>query len=47
VTSARLPGPVLATPDDLERIADGWRALGAHEDGWFLVPNGEILGRVH
>jgi SAM-dependent methyltransferase len=36
-----------ATPADLERIADGWRAWAADEDGWFLVPNGEILCRVH
>lgn len=36
-----------ATTQDLERIADGWRAWAADEDGWFLVPNGEILCRVH
>jgi len=35
-----------ATTGDLERIADGWRAWAAHEDGWFLVPHGEILCRV-
>jgi SAM-dependent methyltransferase len=35
-----------ATQGDLERIADGWRAWAAHEDGWFLVPHGEILCRV-
>jgi SAM-dependent methyltransferase len=35
-----------ATPEYLERIADGWRAWAADEDGWFLVPNGEIIGRV-
>ena len=35
-----------ATPADLERLADGWRAWAADEDGWFLVPNGEILCRV-
>jgi SAM-dependent methyltransferase len=34
-----------ATAEDLERIADGWRAWAADEDGWFLVPHGEILGR--
>ena len=34
-----------ATSGDLERIADGWRAWAAHEDGWFLVPHGEILCR--
>ena len=36
-----------AIPEDLERIADGWRAWAADEDGWFLVPHGEILCRVH
>jgi SAM-dependent methyltransferase len=36
-----------ATPGDLERIADGWRAWAADDDGWFLVPHGEILCRVH
>jgi ubiquinone/menaquinone biosynthesis C-methylase UbiE len=34
------------TAADLERIADGWRAWAADQDGWFLVPNGEILCRV-
>jgi SAM-dependent methyltransferase len=36
-----------ATTADLEGIADGWRAWAADEDGWFLVPHGEILCRVH
>jgi len=36
-----------ATTENLERIADGWRAWAADEDGWFLVPHGEILCRVH
>jgi SAM-dependent methyltransferase len=35
-----------ATPEYLERIADGWRTWAADEDGWFLVPNGEVLCRV-
>jgi ubiquinone/menaquinone biosynthesis C-methylase UbiE len=35
-----------ATAADLERIASGWRAWAADEDGWFLVPHGEILCRV-
>ncbi len=35
-----------ATQADLERIADGWRAWAADEDGWFMVPNGEVLCRV-
>ena len=35
-----------ATAADLERIAEAWRAWVADQDGWFLVPNGEILCRV-
>ena len=35
-----------ATQQDLERLADGWRAWAADEDGWILIPNGEILCRV-
>jgi SAM-dependent methyltransferase len=35
-----------ASAEDLQRIADGWRAWAADEDGWFLVPHGEILGRA-
>jgi SAM-dependent methyltransferase len=35
-----------ATAGYLERIADGWRTWAADEDGWFLVPHGEILCRV-
>jgi SAM-dependent methyltransferase len=35
-----------ATPDDLRKIAGGWRAWAAHQDGWFCVVNGEILCRV-
>jgi SAM-dependent methyltransferase len=35
-----------ATPDDLGRIADGWREWAASEDGWFSVLHGEILCRV-
>ncbi|MFF0450831.1 class I SAM-dependent methyltransferase [Streptomyces sp. NPDC004609] len=34
------------TPDGLAAIADGWRAWGRQEDGWFLVPHGELLCRV-
>ncbi|MEU1278096.1 methyltransferase domain-containing protein [Streptomyces sp. NPDC005805] len=30
----------------LAAIADAWRAWGADEDGWFMVPHGEILCRV-
>jgi SAM-dependent methyltransferase len=35
-----------AGPDDLRRIADGWRRWAEHPDGWFTVLNGEILCRV-
>ncbi|WP_031509821.1 methyltransferase domain-containing protein [Streptomyces megasporus] len=35
-----------ARPKDLERIAAAWREWGAREDGWFMVPHGEILCRV-
>jgi len=34
----------LATADDLEAMAEGWRQWGASEDGWFTVVHGEILG---
>ncbi|MFZ0216915.1 MAG: methyltransferase domain-containing protein [Candidatus Dormiibacterota bacterium] len=33
----------LATPDDLERLAQAWRNWAAQDDGWFAVLNGEIL----
>jgi ubiquinone/menaquinone biosynthesis C-methylase UbiE len=36
----------IATPEALERIAAGWHAWAADEDGWFLCPHGEILCRV-
>jgi SAM-dependent methyltransferase len=35
-----------ATPEYLERIAGAWRTWAADENGWYLVPHGEILGRV-
>ncbi|MBT2364379.1 methyltransferase domain-containing protein [Streptomyces sp. ISL-10] len=35
-----------ATAAQLAAIADGWRAWGADEDAWFMVPHGEILCRV-
>jgi SAM-dependent methyltransferase len=35
-----------ATGEDLERIARGWHAWAASEDGWFLAPSGEILCRA-
>ncbi len=35
----------LSTRDELAAIADAWRRWSAAEDGWFLVPHGEILCR--
>ncbi|WP_326810350.1 methyltransferase domain-containing protein [Streptomyces scopuliridis] len=34
------------TPERLDEIAEAWREWGAAEDGWFMVPHGEILCRV-
>jgi len=36
----------LATRADLERLAQAWRRWAASEDGWILVPSGEILCMV-
>jgi ubiquinone/menaquinone biosynthesis C-methylase UbiE len=36
----------LATREDLERLAGAWRRWAASEDGWFVIPNGEILCQV-
>lgn len=36
----------LATRADLARLAAAWRRWSACEDGWFLVPHGEILCRI-
>jgi len=33
----------LATRADLERLAGAWRRWADSEDGWFLIPHGEIL----
>jgi len=44
--AAAATGGGYAAPTDLERIAAGWRAWAADPDGWFLIPNGEILCRV-
>ncbi|MGI5479829.1 methyltransferase domain-containing protein [Streptomyces lavendofoliae] len=35
-----------ATERQLTAIAEGWREWGRHEDGWFLVPHGEVLCRA-
>jgi SAM-dependent methyltransferase len=34
-----------ASPDDLARIADGWRAWAAADDGWLSLLHGEIRCR--
>ena len=36
----------LATRQDLERLAAAWRRWAASDNGWFLIPHGEILCRV-
>lgn len=36
-------GAGLASPDDLERAAEGWRAWTIAEDACFFVPHGEVL----
>jgi SAM-dependent methyltransferase len=36
----------LATREDLERLAQAWRRWADSEDGWFLIPHGEILCQV-
>jgi SAM-dependent methyltransferase len=36
----------LATRADLARLARAWRRWAASDDGWFLLPHGEIVCRV-
>ncbi len=36
----------LATRSDLNRLAAAWLRWAASEDGWFLIPHGEILCQV-
>ena len=33
----------VSTREELAELAAGWRRWGAHPDGWFEVPCGEIL----
>ncbi|GAB3647122.1 class I SAM-dependent methyltransferase [Glycomyces tarimensis] len=35
-----------ATRRDLEAIAQAWRSWGAQDDGWLMLPHGELLCRV-
>jgi SAM-dependent methyltransferase len=35
-----------ATAGQLTAIAAAWRAWGEEQDGWFMVPHGEVLCRV-
>ena len=34
-----------ATAEQLAEIAEGWRGWSREDDGWFMVPHGEILCR--
>jgi len=36
----------LATRPDLDRLAKAWLTWAGSEDGWFLIPHGEVLCRV-
>ena len=36
----------LASRPDLKRLAGAWLRWAASDDGWFLIPHGEILCRV-
>jgi SAM-dependent methyltransferase len=33
----------VAAPADLARLSSAWRRFAASDDGWFMVPSGEIL----
>ena len=37
----------LAGPDDLQGMSLAWREWAVADDGWVLVPHGEILARPH
>ena len=36
----------LASREDLERLARGWRRWAEADDAWFCIPHGEILARA-
>jgi ubiquinone/menaquinone biosynthesis C-methylase UbiE len=40
----RALGYGLATKQDLDRLASAWLTWTECDDGWFLIPHGEILG---
>ncbi|MDP9392966.1 MAG: methyltransferase domain-containing protein [Actinomycetota bacterium] len=44
--ASQLVASGLATRPDLDRIAAGWRAWAAAEDGWFSVLHGEVVCRA-
>ncbi len=35
----------LATRRDLDRLANAWLSWASTDDGWFVVPHGEVLCR--
>jgi hypothetical protein len=39
-------GSGLATRADLERLSRAWQRFAASDDGWFMVPSGEILAVI-
>lgn len=45
--TAQLLDSGLAARDELESISAAWRRWADAEDGWYLVPHGELLIRVH
>ena len=46
VLAEQLVGAGLATPDELDGIAAAWRRWATEPDGWFIVPNGELICRA-
>lgn len=43
--TGQLTGQGWATTEELEEISAAWRSWAADQDGWFVVPHGEILAR--
>ena len=39
------PRAAASTPEELQRLSDGWRAWAAAPDGWLSILHGEILAR--